>query len=127
MYLLSETFLKINQTKMNRIQLLKAVIVLVLESAKSLEVYKADPEIKVVWSQYIVKRFDELHDDLKRWFNKNAEQSFGQTSSRWFSNNRVAHEIEVNVTSNQILCRVHTPASYEIYVVAVINSPCSIA
>ena len=95
MYLLLETLPKINHiTVPIRIQLLKAVIMLVLESAKSLEVYEADPEIKDAWSHYIVKRFDELHDQLNMWFNKNAGQYFGQLSCTGWSTKK--HEINVN-------------------------------
>ena len=102
MYLLSETLPKINQiTGQIRIQLLKAVIVLVLESAKSLEVYKADPEIKDEWSQCIVKRFDELYDWLNKWFNKNAGECFGKMCYKGsFIKSLVEIEIKVNTYNN---------------------------
>ena len=95
MYLLSVSNCKIELRDLVitelRIDLLKRIIILILESVKLLQISETDT---VDLNQFISNKMAELHDVLKEWISKNAGDTFGN-SDRYFSKYFATKEIEV--------------------------------
>ena len=95
MCLFSDALPKILSTVSVRIQFLKEIIILVLESIKSLQLHGPNIDSHNQ-NKFIFGKLDKVYNKLSEWFLKHAGSSFGRADDRYyFDKDSTVKEIEV--------------------------------